>query len=697
MAEVLIPFFAAGLHQGEQCIWAVPASLGTEGARTLLARSVPDLEKHLASSMMRLESADTWYQQLLSKETGEIAKQLSPLFGRLGSQQRCALRLAGDVGGVRHEDWTHFMAIERAANHVCADSGLVGLCCYSETCFTIPELVQAANYHKATLLRVGGKWTWLDAAEPILGQEQDTASAAAPSATGDAVRAIQAALKDSEEQFRIIFEEAPIGIGVYDHHGRIRFINRACREIFGLTEASAWYSLFEDPNITVDGRERLRRGKPLRYEGAFDFDAARSKADYASSRAGQGHLEVNIAPLGQPGQAPSGYILIFADITTRKLAEEALRKSEAKYRTLFESSLDGNAVVSSQGTHVLLANEAMARMLGVSSAKQLVGQDLLDFVCPADRDSACTFLRSEIFHPESKATRRFRTISRKAGELWVSAMGMATDYDGAAAGLVSFRDVTQSEHFHRKLNELYRKEKEALAAMEEENRRRSEYLRALVHELKTPLTPVLAASDALQHNLPTGPAQDLARKISQGAARLNSRIDELVDMGRGELGSLRMIMEPLDVIELLVDVSEEMSGTFKARNQVLVFKLPIDLPPVLADRRRIHQVMLNLLSNAFKYTPEGGKVVVEARCAKGEITVRVTDSGPGIPPPMRDKLFDPYERPDTAKHSGGLGTGLALSKMIVELHGGHIRVRSQEGKGSTFSFSLPLHEGQSLP
>jgi len=160
---------------------------------------------------------------------------------------------------------------------------------------------------------------------------------------------------------------------------------------------------------------------------------------------------------------------------------------------------------------------------------------------------------------------------------------------------------------------LYEREKALRQELELEMRKRVEFTRALVHELKTPLTPVIASSDMMVDSLKDEPWLSMARNISRGANNLNRRIDELLDLARGEIGMLKLQPKPLLPLKLIREVAADMTPVASSHGQSLLLDLPPSLPGVWADKIRLRQVMLNLLSNAFKFTPEGGSITIRAK------------------------------------------------------------------------------------
>ncbi len=219
------------------------------------------------------------------------------------------------------------------------------------------------------------------------------------------------------------------------------------------------------------------------------------------------------------------------------------------------------------------------------------------------------------------------------------------------------------------------------------------FIDTLSHELKTPLTSIIAAAGLLAEELQTT-ADDSLKKlmqtIIQNANTLETRLAELLDIVRTGSGKLRLQFEPVDMKSLIQGTCIQVSPLLQNKDQKLVTDLPNTLPIVHGDGPRLEQVMLNLMTNATKFSPEGGTISVKARQEDNGLVIDVRDNGIGIAREEQARLFKPYSRlsSDRQRHPG-LGLGLALSKQVVELHGGRIWVESEPGKGSTFSFFVP--------
>jgi signal transduction histidine kinase len=226
--------------------------------------------------------------------------------------------------------------------------------------------------------------------------------------------------------------------------------------------------------------------------------------------------------------------------------------------------------------------------------------------------------------------------------------------------------------------------------------REEEWLRfidTLSHELRTPLTSIIAAAGLLDEELQTT-ADDSLKKlmqtIIQNANTLETRLTELLDIVKTGSGQLRLQFEPVDMKSLIQGSCLQVSPLLRNKDLKLVTDLPEGIPIVHGDGPRLEQVMLNLMTNAAKFTEAGGTIFIRVRHEDNGLIIDVRDNGIGIAREEQARLFKPYSRlsSDRQRHPG-LGLGLALSKQVVELHGGRIWVESEPGKGSTFSFFVP--------
>ncbi|SFC14533.1 PAS domain-containing hybrid sensor histidine kinase/response regulator [Massilia yuzhufengensis] len=243
--------------------------------------------------------------------------------------------------------------------------------------------------------------------------------------------------------------------------------------------------------------------------------------------------------------------------------------------------------------------------------------------------------------------------------------------------------------------------KAAEEKLRESDRRKDEFLAMLAHELRNPIAPISAAAELLQRMKPD---EALVRRTSQIIARqvrhMTGLIDDLLDVSRVTRGLVELEQAPLDLREVLHDAVEQVTPLVRARDHELVLALPDQPMLVMGDRKRLVQVVANLLNNAAKYTPEGGILTASAGLRDALACIEVRDNGIGMAPELTQRVFDLFAQAERSadRAMGGLGLGLALVKSLVELHGGTVACDSPGlGQGSRFTACLPCLAGATQP
>jgi signal transduction histidine kinase len=232
--------------------------------------------------------------------------------------------------------------------------------------------------------------------------------------------------------------------------------------------------------------------------------------------------------------------------------------------------------------------------------------------------------------------------------------------------------------------------------IEEANRHKSAFLANMSHELRTPMNAIIGFSEVLLD--PSLPVTDEERKqfvedILTSGRHLLTLINEVLDLSKIEAGRMELRIEPTVFGDVLGAVQSTMRPLAEKKDIRMDLECADAIGPVLMDAARIKQTLLNLVGNAIKFTPDGGHVWVRCRAKNGELQVEVEDTGPGIPAEEHEHIFLEFQQAHLTKEAGrpeGTGLGLALARRFVEMHGGRIWVRSEVGRGSTFTFSLPL-------
>jgi signal transduction histidine kinase len=263
--------------------------------------------------------------------------------------------------------------------------------------------------------------------------------------------------------------------------------------------------------------------------------------------------------------------------------------------------------------------------------------------------------------------------------------------------LVMLRNVSELKTAQFELKGMYETEHELRRDLDQEIKKRSEYSRAIVHELKTPLTSIMACSELLEEQLKDEIEIRLIQNIRRSSSNLLQRVDELFELARGELGLIAINPASLDMNGLIREIVAEMSPLTSQKGLLLRSELPESSLPVIGDKDRLRQVIINLVSNSIKFTDHGEIAIIAGSRSSDFLHIGVSDTGIGMSQEQLANIFDPYRRKSVdGKKNSGLGIGLALCKLIVELHHGTIWAESTPGKGSTVNFTVP-YDKQSSP
>jgi PAS domain S-box-containing protein len=358
---------------------------------------------------------------------------------------------------------------------------------------------------------------------------------------------------------------------------------------------------------------------------------------------------------------------------------ERASRSGGDLRSVLDSTVDGIIMVDME-RRVRFVNKRMGELLG-EDLSEVVGQPIATVAasCLApkmkDPDRYMSVLSLLYGDMESEVVEEFE-VARPEPRVLVMYSRPVRDEAGKLLGrIASYHDVTEER-----------------AA----DRLKDEFLSVAAHELKTPITSLKAYAQLLNRKpielMSPHVVSNALTTIDRQATQLTLLVNDLLDVSRAEGGRLELHDESFDLARLAENTIRDI-GAMEAQGRVEM--LPSEPVMVRADPARIEQVVVNLLTNALKYSPDGGVVTVEVRREGGEAITRVTDQGIGIPAEKLPQVFDRfYQAHATTRYShGGMGIGLYISKEIVTRHGGRIWVESEEGRGSSFYFSLPIHRG----
>jgi two-component system phosphate regulon sensor histidine kinase PhoR len=374
------------------------------------------------------------------------------------------------------------------------------------------------------------------------------------------------------------------------------------------------------------------------------------------------------------GEASPSAITEFDEVGNAfNMMTDALKRSLAdldKARTRLEAVLAGledGVVLTDIDADVLRVNRSAARMLAAPEARA-VGRPFIQVA----RDHE---LADQLRQTLSGTTTQPQEVEYGLRRRVLQATATTVTGKAERLGLVVLRDVTDL----RRLEGI-----------------RRDFVANVSHELRTPLTSIRALVETLEAGAVDDPemTQEFFQRIIQEVDRLNALVEDLMDLARLESGRGTMRFEEVATAELLRAAGERLREQVDRARLELAYELPDGLPPVLVERRRIEQVVLNLVHNAIKFTPRDGTITIAARRDDDRVTVEVRDTGVGIPEDEADRLFERFYKSDKARRSEGSGLGLAIAKHIVQAHRGEIGVTSTPGKGSVFTFTLLVATSQ---
>ncbi|WP_292468217.1 PAS domain S-box protein [Methanolobus sp.] len=483
------------------------------------------------------------------------------------------------------------------------------------------------------------------------------------------------ALRESEAKQRAMITNSTDVIAIIDEKGMNRYKSPNVERWFGwkpeeLVGNSVW------DNIHPDDLEYTKELFPmfLTIPGAMQTSESRYRCKDGSYK----WIEYTISNLlYEP--VINGVMLNYHDITERKKTENSLRESERKFRNYIENAPYGVFIVDQHGDY-LEVNRTACKLTGYDE-KELTGMNVIDLISPEslikagqsfDELKNIGFTSTELLFKHKDGTLNW--VRRDATKLSDNRY------------IVFASDITEKKKAEHSLIK-------GKILAEENSRIKSEFLANMSHELRTPLTTVIGFSDILGEGL----AGNLSEKqlgyvnhINKSGRHLLEIINDILDLFKIESGKMELECEDFPVSDVLDEVKASMCPLARKKSIQLKFINEIENDNIYADKMKFRQIMLNLLSNAIKFTADEGKVSIIAKKIDDHIQVSVSDTGIGIPEDMQEDIFSPFTQVDASnkRKYGGTGLGLALVKQFVDMHHGKIWLKSEEGKGSTFTFTI---------
>lgn len=495
---------------------------------------------------------------------------------------------------------------------------------------------------------------------------------------------VEEMIRHAAEEWRTTFDSLADLISIQDKDFRLLRVNKAYADAFKMKPKEVvgrtCYEMTHETNGPVSNcphQETLQTKNP-------------AKAEFFEPRLGI-HLEVSTSPIFNEKGEVAATVHVARDITERKQVEDELRMAEQNFRNSLDNSPLGICIVSAEG-ELIYANQAMVDIYGYTGVEELR-------TTPVKKRYTTESYAGHLERQEKSKLGKpvpseyEMSIIRTDGETrHLSVSRKPVVWDGELRYQVIYQDITERKKAHE--------QERAVEALREMNRMKSDLLSNVSHELRTPLATIKGYSTMIldyDRRLKRDEKRQYLESIDRATDRLIELVDNLLDMSRLDAGLMVLERSPTSVSTLIKETVED--ACLRAPEHQIVFVQSERLPRLGIDARHIRQVLDNLIDNAIRYSREGTKVMVSARRVRDELLMSVADQGMGIPAEELPKVFDRMYRVrhGNARDAGGAGLGLAICKGLVEKHGGRIWAESEEGKGSTFLFTLPLHtrEGSS--
>ena len=491
-------------------------------------------------------------------------------------------------------------------------------------------------------------------------------------------------LRESEERFRLTIENAPIGMALVELDGRFVRVNRALCEITGYSADELVTRRFQDIthpddlDIDVGIAERLSRGDIRRYQ--FEKRYIRKDGSIVDAL-------LSVSLMRGPDDSPLYFISQMQDISERKRDEHALRLSEAKFSGIISIAADAIICVDIH-QRITIFNEGAEKIFGYR-ASEIIGSPLERLIPErfraVHREHIAAFATGPVAARRMGARREVFGLRKNGEEFPAEASISKVEVGGEAFFSVVLRDIT------------YRKSVED--ALERAVKARDDVLRVVAHDLRNPLTAIMMQASAMERPGPEPERRDQQARhvISQAAKRMNQLIQDLLDVALVEAGQLHIAPTQLSVADLVREVVAMQKPIAADSKLTLRYVIEDGVSDVWGERKRLLQVFENLIGNAIKFTEAGGEVLVTAAPQNDEVKFSISDTGAGIAPEAAEHVFDPFWQAATTAKRLGAGLGLPIIKGIVEAHGGRIWLDTTPGKGSTFSFTIPIAPREQSP
>jgi two-component system, sensor histidine kinase and response regulator len=506
-------------------------------------------------------------------------------------------------------------------------------------------------------------------------------------------RQAEAALRESEERYRSVFDNATVGISLRLPDGTFLEANQALVDILGYSQEE----LSRIPHFDITHPDDVQKSREIQASlEKGDIDTYQIEKRLIRKDGRPVWADTSVAALRNSFGKLRATVGIVADITERKNAEEALKASEERYRDLVEISNDIVYRTDTGGAFTFV-NRVASRITGYAE-EELIGLHFSDLIVPEEKQEAEKFYRRQFIKkiPTTYYEFPFRT---KSGEvMWVGQnVQLITRNDETVGFQAIARDITRGKLADKALERALATAEDLRYEAEAANRAKSQFLANMSHEIRTPINGIIGMAQLVMNTDLTTEQRNYMEALQISSDVLLGLVDDILDFAKIEAGKLSLAQL---VFGLRATVSERigpLSVQADAKGVELIYCMSPDVPDsVVGDPGRLCQILTNMVANAIKFT-EKGEIVVSGELEsvthdKVHVHFSVRDTGLGIPPEHLEKIFGAFEQSDNSatRPYGGTGLGLTISSHLVQMMGGRIWVESRVGTGSTFHFTVCL-------
>ena len=497
-------------------------------------------------------------------------------------------------------------------------------------------------------------------------------------------RESQEALRTSERKFSAAFKQSPLPMIITSlEDRRLAEVNESFVRLSGYTRDEALGRTPDELKLLAEWERRDEGLKLLRAgESVYGFEAR------FLTKSGEERIGVIRSALMEIDSRPH-VLSSFTDLTERKQAEDAIGQLAA----IVESSDD--AIVSKDLNGVIMSWNKGAEKLFGYAAEEVIGRSIMILIPPDRLDEETRVLESI---QRGERIDHFETVRRrKDGPLVEVSLTVSPvrNKKGRVIGASKIaRDITGRKRAEEEIARLLAEEQAAREVAEQATRAKDEFLAVVSHELRSPLSAILGWTRVLRSTRGDDPQiAKVAETVERSGKAQLQLIEDLLDTARIITGKMKLEFQPVELVAVISAALDTVRPGAESKGIVVTTDLDSKAGQIIGDPDRLQQVIWNLVSNAIKFTPSGGRVRVELRRVGAGVQIVVDDTGRGISPDLLPYVFDRFKQGDleTSRRYGGLGLGLALVKHLVELHGGSVDVESAgEGHGATFTVNLPV-------